>query len=276
VVRFDSASRQLRPFFDGISAEFFTFSPDGKSVAYVTFPEGILWRANMDGSGRVQLTDPPLYPTVARWSPDGSLIVFSAETDAHNTDLLYVVSSQGGEPHRLIPEDSGQQADGSWSPDGRRIVFSTYSNETTPPESSLRIFDLDSHSITSIPGSVGLFSPRWSPDGRFIAALSTHVGALKVCDLETHQWSTVLTHEGIGFPSWSRDSRYLYIIYYDQQSGVYRVSVKGGAPERVVDLKGFHNTGIYNFWTGLDPDDAPLLLRDVGTDDLYALTLEVK
>src|SRR5271155_3446005 len=69
--------------------------------------------------------------------------------------------------------------------------------------------------ITDIPGSAGMFSPRWSPDGRFIAALSTHVGVLKVCDLETHRWSTILSHEGIGFPSWSRDSRYLYIIYYD-------------------------------------------------------------
>jgi DNA-binding winged helix-turn-helix (wHTH) protein len=33
LVRFDSTSRQLRPFLDGISAEFLAFSPDGKSVA---------------------------------------------------------------------------------------------------------------------------------------------------------------------------------------------------------------------------------------------------
>jgi Tol biopolymer transport system component len=121
-----------------------------------------------------------------------------------------------------------------------------------------------------------VFSPRWSPDGRFIAALSTHFSDLIVCDLETHQWSTVLSHEGIAFPSWSRDSRYLNILYADQQPGVYRVSVKGGAPERVADLKGFRHTGLVGAWMGLDPNDAPLLLRDVGTDDLFALTLEVK
>jgi Tol biopolymer transport system component/DNA-binding winged helix-turn-helix (wHTH) protein len=272
LVRFDSTSRQLQPFLDGISAEFLAFSPDGKSVAYVTFPEGILWRANADGSGRAQLTDPPLYPTSPRWSPDGSQILFSATPDAQSSDLLYVVSSRGGEPHRLIPDDNRKQGDGSWSPDGRRIVFHTQSNG----EAALSIFDLDSHSITDVPGPVGVYSPRWSPDGRFIAALSTHFPYLEVFNLETHQWSTVLTHEGIGFPSWSRDSRYLYILYADQQPGVYRVSSKGGAPEQVVDLKGFHHTGLVGFWMGLDPNDVPLLLRDVGTDDLYALTLEAK
>ena len=272
LVRFDSTSRQLRPFLEGISAEFLAFSPDGKSVAYVTFPEGILWRANADGSGRVQLTDPPLYPHGPRWSPDGSQILFSAAPDAQNTEMLYVVPSQGGKSHRLIPEDNGKQADGSWSPDGRRIVFNTQSNG----EAALRIFDLDSHRIADVPGPVGLYSPRWSPDGRFIAAMSTHSPYLEVFNLETHQWSTVLSHEGIGFPSWSRDGRYLYILCVYQQPGVYRVSVQGGAPERVVDLDEFHHTGILSGWMGLDPNDTPLLLRDVGTDDLYALTLEDK
>ncbi len=59
----------IEPYLGGISAEFVTFSPDGNSLAYVTFPEGILWRANRDGSGRVQMTDPPMYPSC----PDGRL-----------------------------------------------------------------------------------------------------------------------------------------------------------------------------------------------------------
>jgi DNA-binding winged helix-turn-helix (wHTH) protein/Tol biopolymer transport system component len=273
LVRFDSRTRQLQPFLNGISAEFVNFSPDGKSVAYVTFPEEILWRANADGSGRVQLTDPPLNPKSPRWSPDGSQILFTDGPNAQNSALLYEVSSQGGgKPHRLIPDDNEDQWDGNWSPDGRRIVFHTWSNG----DASLRIFDGDSHRVTNLPGSVGIFSPRWSPDGRFIVAMPGNSESLKVFNLETHQWSTVLMHEGLGFPSWSRDSRYLYILYADQQPGVYRVSVKGGVPERVVDLKEFHHAGSVGLWMGLDPNDAPLLLRDVGTDDLYALTLEVK
>jgi DNA-binding winged helix-turn-helix (wHTH) protein/Tol biopolymer transport system component len=62
IERYDAQDRRFQPFLGGISAEFAVFSKDGKSVAYVTYPEGILWKANRDGSAAVQLTDPPVYP----------------------------------------------------------------------------------------------------------------------------------------------------------------------------------------------------------------------
>lgn len=74
--RYDAQSHRLQPWLGGISAEFITFSPDGQYVAYVTFPEGILWRANRDGSHPVQLTDASVYPLNPRWSPDGTQILF--------------------------------------------------------------------------------------------------------------------------------------------------------------------------------------------------------
>lgn len=33
-------------------------------------------------------------------------------------------------------------------------------------------------------------------------------------------------------------------------------------------------TGVYGFSMSLDSTDSPLVLRDTGTDDIYALTLE--
>jgi len=57
---------------------------------------------------------------------------------------------------------------------------------------------------------------------------------------------------------------------------VFRISVKGGAPEKIVDLKDWHDAGWWGMYSGLDPTDAPLLLRDIGSDDIYALTLEEK
>ncbi len=67
LVRFDSQSKELQPFLGGISAEFLSFSGDGSQVAYVTFPDGILWRINRDGTERRQLTNPPLHPILCRW-----------------------------------------------------------------------------------------------------------------------------------------------------------------------------------------------------------------
>jgi hypothetical protein len=55
-----------------------------------------------------------------------------------------------------------------------------------------------------------------------------------------------------------------------------RIRVADGKRETVADLKGARYTGVYMLWMGLDPADTPLMLRDAGTDDIYALTLEKK
>ena len=78
------------------------------------------------------------------------------------------------------------------------------------------------------------------------------------------------------WPTWSSNSEYLYFLRPWDDPGVYRVRVSDGVEERVVDLKGFRFTGALTHWMGLDPEDTPLLIRDVGTADIYALTLEEK
>jgi hypothetical protein len=69
LVRFDRTSKQLRPFLGGISAEFLTYSKDRTQIAYVTFPDGILWRAKADGTERFQLTNPPFIRSSAVGPP---------------------------------------------------------------------------------------------------------------------------------------------------------------------------------------------------------------
>lgn len=101
--RLDQRSHQLQPYLGGISAEGVAFSSDGKSVAYVTYPEGVLWRADRDGNNRIQLTDPPLYPVLPRWSPDGSHILFAA-ADSAGAFHSYILSSQGGTPQPILPD----------------------------------------------------------------------------------------------------------------------------------------------------------------------------
>jgi Tol biopolymer transport system component/DNA-binding winged helix-turn-helix (wHTH) protein len=273
LVRFDARSHQLQPWLGGISAEYVSFSPDGQFVAYVTFPEGVMWRANRDGSNPVQLTNPPMYPIAPHWSPDGTQILFFWRSQS------YIVSSQGGTPRLLVPEEKGGTGDASWSPDGRKIVFSSVQSfeEIASLNYVLRVLDLGSRQITTLPGSHGTFSPRWSPNGRFIAGL--HIGApggLKVFDLET-QRGFVLPEKGrADWPTWSSNSQFIYFLRGGDDAGVFRVRVSDGVEERVVDLKGFRHTGALTAWMGLDPEDAPILIRDVGTADIYALTLEQK
>jgi Tol biopolymer transport system component/DNA-binding winged helix-turn-helix (wHTH) protein len=162
--RYDAQSNRFQPWLGGISAEFVIFSPDGQYVAYVTFPEGILWRANRDGSHPVQLTDSSVYPLNPRWSPDGSQILFCNSHGLEGRVRAYIISSQGGTPQPLLPEDSEGQSDPGWSADGHKIVFSTLTHIGNF-SSVLRVLDLDSHQVTTLPGSEGMWSPRWSPNG---------------------------------------------------------------------------------------------------------------
>ena len=77
-------------------------------------------------------------------------------------------------------------------------------------------------------------------------------------------------------PEWSRDSKYIYFRRPTGDRGVFRIPVSGGKEERIVDLKDWHDAGWAGRYMGLDPTDAPLMLRDIGSDDIYALTLEHK
>jgi len=86
----------------GISATDLAFSADGQWVAYVSVPEGILWRSKIDGSQRLQLTEPPIRSGLPRWSPDGKQLVFMGRTSNTNW-RAYLIASEGGATRELLP-----------------------------------------------------------------------------------------------------------------------------------------------------------------------------
>jgi hypothetical protein len=58
--------------------------------------------------------------------------------------------------------------------------------------------------------------------------------------------------------------------------GIFRIRIHGGTEEKIADLKDWHDAGWFGDYMGLDPTDAPLLLRDIGSNDVYAFTLDQK
>jgi Tol biopolymer transport system component/DNA-binding winged helix-turn-helix (wHTH) protein len=273
LVRFETNSAEFKPFLAGISAEFVTFSSDRKSVAYVSYPEGILWRANLDGSNPIQLTEPPVYPKSVRWSPDGSQIAF-VDRGANGVNAVFVIASDGsGKPQCILLGDRQAETDPSWSPDGRKIAFSTSPNVGATAKSDLRVLDMASHTVAIIPASDGLLVPRWSPDGRSIAAMTLDTVNLRLFNLSSKKW-TKLDSGAVAFPEWSHDGRWIYYVRWRADPEILRIRAVDGKRESVAALNGARYTGAYTLWMGLDQADAPMMLRDEGTDDIYALTLE--
>jgi serine/threonine protein kinase/Tol biopolymer transport system component len=282
LVRYDARSAEFLPFLSGISAEFVSFSKDGRWVAYVTYPDGVLWRSKVDGSDRLPLSNAEMYARLPRWSPDGKRIVFygwdlegkllvdNRISISGQPYKVYSVSRDGGAPEQLIPNDPDPQSDPDWSPDGSKLVFA---GRVDTESSVIRVLDLTSHEISSLPESKGYFSPRWSPDGRYIAAMSAKTDGIFLFDLRTRKWSN-LTKLTAGFPNWSADGRYLYFVGRVTNRAVLRIGILDRKVEVVADLKDLPTTGYWTASLTLTPDDSPLLLRNNGTQDIYSLDLE--
>jgi WD40 repeat protein len=210
---YDAKSDEFRPYLNGISAGFLDFSRDGQWVAYVSHPQGDLWRSRLDGTERLQLTFPPMSPIInPRWSPDGRFIAFTEWAPPNNK--IYVVSADGGGVMPLVAGDF-QPLDPTWSPDGKSIAYGGAAQ--VGPATEIRILNLDTKQSRTIPGSQHLFSPRWSPDGRYIAADSDDATKLFLYDFQKPAWKQLplppLRRSGqVGWPAWSHNSRYLYVM----------------------------------------------------------------
>ncbi|MGO9326064.1 MAG: protein kinase domain-containing protein [Terracidiphilus sp.] len=254
------------PYLGGASEYYIDFSKDRQSLAYVTYPNQTLWRSRADGSGSFQLTSPPLGVFEPRWSPDGKQIVFYA-FEPGKPPRLYIIPSDGGTPEELAPSSPGQQWDPTWSPDGKSVMFGA----DPGPQSAIRIVDVNTREVTVVPGSQGVFSPRWSPDGRYIAAMPNGSRTIVLYDFKTQKWST-LVDDPAGFPAWSHESQFVYYLNSQVAGGVLkRVRIGDRKVEQVVSLEDFHSTGPYGGWLGLTPDDTPLMIRDAGTEDVVSM-----
>ena len=266
LTRYDAASGHFIPFLGGLPVEHMSFSHDGQWIAYVTYPEGELWRSRIDGSQKLKLAS-GMRALLTDWSPDGKQISFVARQPAV---ALHVISVGGGTPERLPMGDSPTLAY-SWSPDGNTMVLGEWLGTKAPV---LRLLDLKTKQISVLPGSEGLIYPIWSPDGRYIAA-DAYDGPRNgawIYNISTHEWKRLPLVE-YNFWAWSHDSKY---IYYDVASGdqpvAMRIRVADGKIEKVADVTGIRRVqGAFGEWFGLGPGDTPLLLRNTGSQQIYAL-----
>jgi serine/threonine protein kinase/Tol biopolymer transport system component len=273
LVRYDSRSRQFLPFLSGISVDQVDFSTDGEWVTYVTVPEGTLWRSRVDGSERLQLTNAPMIAILPRWSPDGKQIVFSGGQFGKPAKIS-LVSAQGGTVQELLSE-SRSEMDPTWSPDGKRIAFGRLA---FAEDQDIEVLDLQTHQVSVLPGSQGIFSPRWSPDGHFLVAVGSDSRKLVLFDFQTQKWTDWVTQTtDLGFPAWSRDSKYLYFdSTFSNDQSYRRLKVGDTKSEEAVSLKNlrryFSSIGL---WSGLAPDGTPIFVRDISTQEIYALDVQL-
>jgi DNA-binding winged helix-turn-helix (wHTH) protein/Tol biopolymer transport system component len=270
LVRFDRKIGAFVPHLGGLSAVWVTFSPDAEWVAYTRLPDHTLWRARADGRAAHQLTFAPMIVDGLAWSPDSKRLAFRASRPG-KPFKVFTMAADGGEPEPLTLEDR-EQGIPSWSADGFRLTFGEVPVEFGLPKGhAIQVYDVRARQFSPLPGSTNLWSPRWSPDGRYIAAVTITNRSLRLYDVARTAWIEV-DADRIDNLTWSRDSRYLYYHTEGVKRALRRVAVPKGPVEEIVSLDGYPIKAYW--WSGLALDDSPLVLRTAGFPEIYALELE--
>jgi serine/threonine protein kinase len=277
LVRYDAKSRAFVPYLSGISATDATFSEDGEWVAYLAYPDHTLWRSRTDGSDRLQLTYPPatvIYPFI---SPDGRKVVFGA------SNAVYIVSTDGGTPQKVAEHSIA----GSWSPDGNLLVLtSTVSGKHESEESTadlksidlrqtkLQTFNLRNGKISLIPDSQGKVGGFWVTQDSLLAATEDSTKFL-LFDFKTQKWTEFASGT---FVNWfvPPSHKYLYCTTGGDEPGVLRIRFADRRVGKITSLKSFRRVVDATTGTqvGVTPEGSVLLTRDIGLQEIYALSVK--
>ena len=274
---YDTHSHQFKPFLPSISCGYADFSRDGQRIACVTGEKDIngassLWVSQIDGSHKVQITKPPLLTQLPRWSPDGKWIAFMGK-EPEQPWRVRVVSADGGSYAPVTPVNDEEGAP-TWSPDRGQVAFGGMTRLPTRTRGPLaiHILNLKTGQLSQVPGSEGLWTARWSPDGRYIAAVTEDNCNLKLFDFHSKRWVKLATMGAILDVSWSRHEEAIYFNgkLPGEERAIFRVKIPGGRLERLASLSGRTEWD----WLGLTPDDSPLIASHIQTSEIYALTVK--
>jgi Tol biopolymer transport system component/DNA-binding winged helix-turn-helix (wHTH) protein len=271
-------SGRVQPLLPGIHSQGASLSQDGAWLAYAA--GGELWRSKADGSQRQPLVSgfPPI--NYAQWSPDQKHILF--HTLGGGSGKYFLVSADGG-PATELSLGSGHN-EPTWSPDGATIVFAKWAMEegVSNSQSGIFLLDLKTSQIAKVPGSEGLIHPNFSPDRRFLAAITNfdqnpnQPTRVKLFDTLRQTW-TEITHGTLVNPvQWSSDSKYFFyqdILGEGQPS--FRYSLAANKSELHLDFESLLHAGYVRcLFLRFAPDGSLVMSLRRNEVNIYRLDLD--
>lgn len=278
--RYNPASGRVQPLVPGVQSPNAALSPDGRWLAYAT--GGELWRSTAGGNERKPLISgfPPIRDI--QWSPDGKRILFSA-TESVEPWKWFIVSADGG------PESEVSLAKGriepTWFPDGEKIAFAKWATEgeVTQQESGIFLYDLRTAQTTKIPGSEGLVHASFSPDLKYLAAITNfdqnpvEPTRVKLFDTRAQSWVQIGQGTLVNPVQWSADSKFFYyqdMLSEGEQS--YRYSIATHKSEPNLDFAGLLNSGYVRCsFKQFAPDGTVVVALRRNEVNLYRLDLDL-
>ena len=256
------------------NAEEAIVSADGQMVVYSDRPDGSLWRSRTDGSQRIRLTSPPLEGSFPRWSPKGEQILFTGVRPGQSRQI-YLLTADGGSLRPVLPKGwEGLNAD--WSPDGYRIVV-TMRNHKIHPAYALYLLEPTTGVLKELPDSKDLSDPRWSADGRYIAARDSSKHRIVLYDVHKETWALIASGGLLQSPYWSSDGAFVYFQdQLDDEESVFRANV---VTKKVDRVSGFgpilRGSAAQCLFSGVAANGSLYVMIERGATEIYALDLDL-
>jgi Tol biopolymer transport system component len=205
------------------------------------------------------------YPFI---SPDGKQVSFTPSDGG-----VYIIGMEGGVPKKIADENSFT---GTWSPDGSSLVFNARINDNQGATSrQMEIVDLSTGKRSVVPSSQGVGDAQWITQDTLIAYKDS-LGTLGVFDIRSGEWTELVS----GLPiNWalSADRKYLYYTTGGTEPKAMRVRFADHKIEQVTSLSHLRRvTDPIDEGTQISvaPDGSPVFTRDIGSQEIYALTVK--
>ncbi|MBA3694126.1 MAG: S9 family peptidase [Acidobacteria bacterium] len=194
-----------------------SFSPDGKSIAFISNLNGIpqVWTMPASGGFPKLVTafdDPVGFVT---WSPDGNWLAFNVAPGGGLNEQIYIARPDGSELRRLTEGGKENNFLGDWTHDGKYIFFS--SNRRNPASTDSYLLDIKSGEMRMVAENKGTGGiNEVSRDGRRAVVsrlLNRGDNNLYLIDVEDGKEALLTPHEGPGSffgAQFSPDGRTIY------------------------------------------------------------------
>ena len=191
--------------------QFPRFSPDGARVALTLGAGGRtdIWIYTLSSGVLTRLTTEGTANDRPEWSADGTRVLFRTDREGA-TSLWWQPADGSGPAARLLRIPGRDILEGVLTPDGHSLVYRT--GVAGSAHIWYRRLDGDTAAVAFAPTLFSEWTPRISPDGKWMAYSSDESGAFQVYvrPFPGPGARYQVSVDGGNTPVWSRDGRHLF------------------------------------------------------------------